>query len=63
MAAARLKETAFWMATSGWIHRVWTFQEALLGRELNFEAADGLLSMAHLQRALDRAHEFVPSVI
>ena len=51
------------MATSGWIHRVWTLQEALLGRELNFEAADGLLSMAHLQRALDRAHEFVPSVI
>ena len=45
------------------MQRVWTLQEALLGRELNFEAADGLLSMAHLQRALDRAHEFVPSVI
>ncbi|KAI0694829.1 hypothetical protein C8Q76DRAFT_571965, partial [Earliella scabrosa] len=62
-AAAHLKETALWIATSGWMQRVWTLQEALLARELYFEAADGLLSMARLRGALDHANELVPSVL
>ncbi|KAI0752514.1 hypothetical protein C8Q80DRAFT_1146525 [Daedaleopsis nitida] len=35
------------IATSGWMQRIWTLQEGMLGRELVFEVADGLIDCTH----------------
>ncbi|KAI0737349.1 hypothetical protein C8Q80DRAFT_1076534, partial [Daedaleopsis nitida] len=49
------------IATSGWMQRVWTLQEAFLAWDIYFELADGLLPITHLRDALRASTERVPS--
>ena len=56
-----IKEFAFRVQTSAWMHRVWTLQEAMLAQELHFEVADGLLSGFHLREAYATALTGIPS--
>ena len=39
-----IEECLLRIATSGWMQRIWTLQEALLPRELHFEVADGVVN-------------------
>ncbi|KAI0694839.1 hypothetical protein C8Q76DRAFT_758355 [Earliella scabrosa] len=55
------KEIFFRIATSSWMQRVWTLQEALLARELYFELSDGLLPLRVLESAYQYSMELVPS--
>ncbi|KAI0694792.1 hypothetical protein C8Q76DRAFT_634099, partial [Earliella scabrosa] len=55
------KDIFFRIATSSWMRRVWTLQEALLARELYFELSDGLLPLRDLERTLEYSMEPVPS--
>ncbi|KAI0694802.1 hypothetical protein C8Q76DRAFT_571050, partial [Earliella scabrosa] len=55
------KEILFRIATSSWMRRVWTLQEALLAKELYFELSDGLLPLRDLERTFKYSVERVPS--
>lgn len=46
-----VREIIVRILTSGWMHRLWTLQEALLARELLFEFADGLFWIKLLEYA------------
>lgn len=35
------------IATSGWMQRIWTLQEGMLGHELHFELMDGVIDCTH----------------
>ncbi|PBK87259.1 hypothetical protein ARMGADRAFT_972065 [Armillaria gallica] len=35
------------IATSGWLQRIWTLQEGMLGHELHFEVMDGIIDCTH----------------
>ncbi|PBK91634.1 hypothetical protein ARMGADRAFT_968454 [Armillaria gallica] len=35
------------IATSGWMQRIWTLQEGMLGHELHFEVMDGIIDCTH----------------
>ncbi|KAI0770587.1 hypothetical protein C8Q74DRAFT_1276317 [Fomes fomentarius] len=60
-SAMPLKEIILRIAMSSWMYRVWTLQEALLARELYFEFADMLVSLASLRAAYKHCREPVPS--
>ncbi|KAK0236545.1 hypothetical protein EDD85DRAFT_907325 [Armillaria nabsnona] len=35
------------ITTSGWLQRIWTLQEGMLGHELHFEVMDGIIDCTH----------------
>ncbi|KAI0704115.1 hypothetical protein C8Q76DRAFT_220459 [Earliella scabrosa] len=57
------KELVVRLATSSWMHRVWTLQEGMLARELYFEFSDGLTSVSRLDAMLRPPAELVETPI
>ncbi|KAI0754562.1 hypothetical protein C8Q80DRAFT_374440 [Daedaleopsis nitida] len=58
-SATPLRDVFLRLTTCSWMQRVWTLQEALLARELQFEFSDGLVPIATLHDAHSAA--FAPA--
>ncbi len=56
-------EPAMRIVTSGWMRRLWTFQEGAVSRNLYFLFADGLKNVEDLELMYDEAAQFSPVAV
>lgn len=55
-SSASREEKLFYVLASGWIQRLWTFQEAALAQKLFFEFSDGLVALEELHPVTEEDH-------